>query len=172
MTPMRRRTLIVAALSLAALPASAQTGLRLDGSYVFDSARSEDPNAAVNRAVATLNVIVRQMVRPRLRSAALPPRRLEIAIARSEVTLTFNDQPPLIARTNGTPVRWARGGGDTMEARAMLAADALTLVLEDGEYTHTHVYRPADARSLTVETSIASPKLRVPVTYRTFYARQ
>lgn len=168
---MHRRTLLIA-LSLAALPASAQTGLKLDGGYVLDTARGDEPLAAINRAVSSLGTAQRAIARSQLRGAALPPPTLKIALTGDQVTLTLGTQPPLVALTNGTPVTWARGNGWTVQARASMAAGALTLTLTDGERIATHVYRPADARSLTVDSRIENPLVSVPVTYRTYYVRQ
>jgi hypothetical protein len=147
-------------------------GLR--GTFVLDRAASADVNAAIDRAVAPLNVVVRQIARPRLRRTNQPYGRVVLDWSPAEVSITTDARAPIRTAPAGTPVRWRRPeDGEWLNVSTVWQGATLrqTFAAEDGQRVNDYTLSP-DGRTLTLNVTVTSPRLPRPLTYRLVYGRQ
>ncbi|HYE57640.1 MAG TPA: hypothetical protein VD948_04005 [Rhodothermales bacterium] len=170
---MLRPSLFLALVALTSAAASAQpTGLR--GTFVLNRSASADVNAAVERAVAPLNVVVRQIARPRLRRTNQPYGRIVLDWSPTEVSITTDARAAIRTSPVGTAIRWRRPeDGEWLNVSTVWQGDRLqqTFAAEDGQRVNLYTLGP-DGRTLTLDVTVTSPRLARPLTYRLVYAKQ
>ena len=179
----RQRTLSLVLLLLAGLvPASlsAQATSTLRGTWNLNREQSDDINARINTAVARMNVVVRQIARPRLRSTNTAYPRLVMAYDQSKVQVDMAGRPSVSSPANGQPVLWQRDTGatctqlkgDCVRVTHEWNGGALTqsFQAEDGRRVNAFTVSP-DGRTMTMNVTITSPRLPQPLTYKLVYDR-
>lgn len=179
----RQRTRFLPALILLAglLPSavSAQT-TSLRGNWTLNTQQSDDLNAAINRAVARMNVVVRQIARPRLRSTNVAYRTFAMQYDPNTVRVDLGGRPSVSSPANGQPVLWQRETGATCR---VMKGDCVrvtsewtgghlvhTFQAEDGRRVNRYSVSP-DGRTMTMDVTVTSPKLPQPLTYKLVYNR-
>ena len=170
---MLRPSLFLALLALTSIVAAAQpAGLR--GTFVLNRSASADVNAAVERAVAPLNVVVRQIARPRLRRTNQPYGRIVLNWSPTEVSITTDARSAIRTSPAGTAIRWRRPeDGEWLNVSTIWQGERLqqTFAAEDGQRVNLYTLSP-DGRTLTLDVTVTSPRLPRPLTYRLVYAKQ
>jgi len=171
---------IVALLALASVRAPAQESPRFSGAWTLDPERSDDIEAKINTAIAGMNVVIRQVARPRLRSTNIPYPRLIFSFGEN-ITVDMPGYPTVASPANGQPVLWhRRTGGPCAEMRRSCVvvtttwedqALVQTFRSEDGQRQNVFTVSP-DGTTLTMVATMTSPRLRAPLVYRLLYTRQ
>ncbi|HEX2077655.1 MAG TPA: hypothetical protein VHG08_08095 [Longimicrobium sp.] len=182
--PMRRqRIALLLALALFALvpmAVRAQQAAQLRGTWTLNRQQSDDINAKINTAVARMNVVVRQIARPRLRSTNTAYPQLVITQEGGNLRVDMQGRPSLTAPTNGSAILWQRETGrscpqmrgDCVQVTTVWRDNALhqTFRADDGQRVNVYTLSP-DGRTMTMNVTITSPRLPDPLTYRLVYNR-
>lgn len=170
---------LVALLALASVECMAQDSPRFNGAWTFDPEQSDDINAEINRSIARMNVLVRQIARPRLRATNIPFPQLIFSIDEN-VSVDMPGYPSVSSPANGEPVLWHRrtGRACTQVARSCVEVTTRwegqrlvqTFRSEDGERQNVFTVSP-DGMKLTMVATMTSPRLPAPLVYRLIYTR-
>lgn len=187
---MRRQRILslsfVALLAATVLPSAAAEAqqARFQGSWAFDRQQSDDINAKINQSISRMNVVVRQIARPRLRSTNTAYPRLTFGGTANSVTVDMQGRPsvttPIVA-SNEQGVLWHRETGRTCQRMAgdcvrvsgrwVNGALEQTFQAEDGRRVNLFTLS-SDGGTMTMNVTITSPKLPNPLTYRLVYDKQ
>jgi hypothetical protein len=178
----RLRVPLLVAFACLALPsarAQAQESARFSGAWTLDAERSDDINAKINTSITSVNVIVRQVARPRLRTLNVPYPKLIFAFDES-ITVDMPGYPSVSSPANGQPVFWHRRLGGTcpeMKRSCVVVttrwddqALVQTFRSEDGDRQNVFSVSP-DGATLTMTVTMTSPRLPTPLVYRLLYTR-
>jgi len=178
----RTRILPLLLLLAALLPSavSAQAAATLRGTWNLNRQESDNLENAINRAVARMNVVVRQIARPRLRSTNTAYPSITMSYDQSSVRVDMAGRPSVSSPANGQPVLWQResGGtcremkGDCVRVSAEWDGGNLkhTFQAEDGRRVNVYSVSP-DGKTMTMNVTITSPRLPQPLTYKLVYNR-
>jgi hypothetical protein len=170
----------ISLLTLLALTAAGQSpNPRFGGAWTLAPEQSDDVNAAINRSIARMNVVVRQVARPRLRGTNIPYPQLIFAIDQN-VSVDMPGYPSVSSPANGDPVLWHRRTGrvcpqmkgSCVQVTTTWEEDALvqTFRSEDGQRRNIFSVSP-DGTKLTMSVTLTSPRLTTPLLYRLVYVR-
>ena len=178
-----RRTLQLLALLSVLLPAALsaqQTASPLRGTWNINRAQSDDINAAINRTVAKMNMVVRQIARPRLRSTNTAYPSLVMRYDQSSVRVDMAGRPSVSSPANGQPVLWQRDTGATcreMKGDCVRVSTEWeggnlkqTFQAEDGRRVNVYSVS-SDGKTMSMNVTITSPRLPQPLTYKLVYNR-
>jgi hypothetical protein len=179
----RQRIALLAALVMSAvLPAvvSAQQASQLRGTWTLNRDQSDDINAKINTTVARMNLVVRQIARPRLRSTNTAYPRLVIVHDATNIRVDMQGRPSVSSPANGQPVLWHRETGrtctqvrgDCVQVTTQWNNGALTQTFraDDGQRVNVFTVSP-DGNTMTMNVTITSPRLPDPLTYKLVYNR-
>jgi len=162
-------------LALIVLPAVAHAQpAEMRGTFVLNRTASGDVNAAIDRAVAPLNIVVRQIARPRLRRTNQPYGRIVLGWTPEEVSVTTDARAAIRTSPTGTALRWRRPeDGEWLNVSTLWQGERLqqTFAAEDGRRVNLYTLSP-DGRTLTLDVAVSSPRLSRPLTYRLVYMKQ
>ena len=178
----RQRIALACALALCALLPQAveaqQSQIR--GTWNINRQQSDDINAKINTAIARMNVVVRQIARPRLRSTNTAYPQLVIHYDPQNIRVDMQGRPSVSSPANGQPVLWHRDTGRTCP---QVKGDCVrvttewengrleqTFAAEDGQRVNVYTVSP-DGNTLTMNVTITSPRLPNPLTYKLVYNR-
>ena len=170
---------IVALLALASARSLAQDSPRFSGAWTLDAEQSDDIDAKINTSIAGMNIVVRQVARPRLRSTNIAYPRLVFSFGEN-VGVDMPGYPSVSSPANGQPVFWHRRTGlpcaemvrscmvvtTTWEDQALVQ----TFRSEDGQRQNVFTVSP-DGTRLTMAVTMTSPRLPAPLVYRLVYTR-
>lgn len=170
---------ITALLALASARSLAQESPRFSGAWTLDPEQSDDIDAKINTSLAGMNLLVRQVARPRLRTTNVPYPRLVFSFDEN-VTVVMPGYPTVASPANGEPVFWhRRTGGPCPEMRRSCVvvttawedrALVQTFRSEDGQRQNVFTVSP-DGTTLTMAVTMTSPRLPAPLVYRLVYTR-
>lgn len=179
----RQRIALVLAFALAAvLPqvVTAQQSSQLRGTWTLNRKDSDDINAKINTAVARMNVVVRQIARPRLRSTNVAYPQIVISYDAQDVRVDMQGRPSVSSPVGGQPVLWQRETGATcteMRGDCVRVTSAWengrlqqTFAADDGQRVNVYTVSP-DGNTLTMNVTVTSPRLPNPLTYKLVYNR-
>jgi hypothetical protein len=146
---------------------------RLQGTFVNEAQSADVIRTAIDAAVAKMNFVTRPIARGRLRKANVLHRRVEIARTEQEISVTFDAYAPVRMPADGRTAKWTRDDGETFDVSASWSGDSLvqTFKGEDGQRTNRFSLGP-DARALTVQVEVTSPRLPAPVRYSLAFTRK
>ena len=171
---------LLAALLPSAVTAQATAAATLRGTWNINRQQSDNLENAINRAVARMNLVVRQIARPRLRSTNTAYPTLVMTYDQSTVRVDMAGRPSVSSPANGQPVLWQRqtGGtcremkGDCVRVSAEWDGGNLkhTFQAEDGRRVNVYSVSP-DGKTLTMNVTVTSPRLPQPLTYKLVYNR-
>ncbi|HEX8701795.1 MAG TPA: hypothetical protein VF815_23405 [Myxococcaceae bacterium] len=153
--------------------AHAQEGTpSLQGTYTLDAAASDDVNAAIERAIARMNMVKRPIARGRLKKTTQPYQQMVIEQTSSEVTTTMNNLKPISTPVNGTPIQWTREDGETFDVSTQWDNGKLkqTFKAEDGQRVNAFSLSP-DGSMLTMDVTVTSSKLSRPLLYKLVFRK-
>ena len=177
----RTRLLPLLALFVALLPSALTAqAATLRGNWTINRQQSDNLETAINRAVARMNVVVRQIARPRLRSTNTAYPNITMSYDQSSVRVDMAGRPSVSSPANGQPVLWHRqtGGtcremkGDCVRVSAEREGGNLkhTFQAEDGRRVNVYSVG-ADGKTMTMNVTVTSPRLPQPLTYKLVYNR-
>jgi hypothetical protein len=167
------------ALAAQARPARAQENPQMGGSWSLDREQSDDVNVKINASISRMNVVVRQIARPRLRATNIPYPQLIFAFDQ-DVRVDMPGYPSVASPMDGAPVLWHRRTGRECPAVHGSCVEVTTTWEEgrliqtfrslDGQRQNVFVVS-ADGATLTMAVTMTSPRLPAPLTYRLVYTR-
>lgn len=169
---------LLAALAPAAAEAQVTTNLR--GTWNLNRQASDNLDVAINRAVARMNIVVRQIARPRLRSTNTMYPTLVVSQEAANVRVNMAGRPTLSTPYNGQPVLWQRQTGavcreikgDCVRVTSTIENGHLRQVFQAEDGRRTNLYTvSADGSRMTMDVTIESPKLPNPLNYKLVYNR-
>lgn len=178
----RQRIALLLALALfAVVPVAVRAQqAQLRGTWTLNRQQSDDLNAKINTAVARMNVVVRQIARPRLRSTNTMYPQLVITQDGGNLRVDMQGRPSLTTPTNGTAILWQRETGrtcpqvrgDCVQVTTVWRDGALhqTFRAEDGQRVNVYTLSN-NGNTMTMNVTITSPRLPDPLTYRLVYNR-
>ena len=157
-------------LGSSTLAAAQQSGL--DGTYILDETDSDNLNEVIEDAVGKLNFVTRDIARGRLRKLNPAYHQVTITSSPNEISVTVDNQPPLMTPPKGTPVAWVGPDGGKVKASMQLAGRRLaqTFTSADGRRVNDYTLSP-DGRTLTMQVTEISPRLSQTITYKQVYRR-
>lgn len=179
----RRIVPFAALLALAAaLPdaAAAQQGSQLRGTWTLNAQASDDINEKINASIRRMNVLVRQIARPRLRSTNAAYPTLTLRHDGGNVRIDMAGRPSVSSPANGTAALWQRETGrecpevrgDCVEVTTAYEGSRLrqTFRAEDGQRVNVFSVSP-DGNTMTMAVTVTSDRLPAPLTYDLVYNR-
>lgn len=174
---MRHRisALFAALLALAVVaPAgsAAQGNASLNGTFTYNAAASDNLNTAIDAAVRDMNFAIRPVARGRLRKTNQPYQRVQISHNAQQVSVVTDGRAAIVSPANGTPVDWTREDGERLKVSTEWENGVLeqTFKAEDGQRVNAYSISP-DGRTMTMQVTVTSPRLRKPLTYKLVYNR-
>jgi hypothetical protein len=169
----------VALLALASTRTLAQESPRLSGAWTLVRDQSDDINAKINTSISGMNLVVRQVARPRLRTMNVPYPRLVFSFGEN-ISVEMPGYPSVSSPANGDPVLWHRATGEPcpemvrscLEVTTTWEGQSLvqTFRSEDGDRQNVFTVSPGGER-LTMVATMTSPRLSAPLVYRLVYIR-
>lgn len=172
--PHLRNAIVLLAACALALPASAVAqNPALPGSYTLDSEASDPIRPAIEAAIARMNFITRPVARGRLTRTNEPYRTITIRQSGDEISIITDDRAPIVARADGTAMRWQREDGEELDLTTRWDGPRLeqTFVAEDGQRRNVYSLAP-DGDTLELAVTVTSPRLPAPLTYTLRYRRE
>jgi hypothetical protein len=162
------------ALAPAGAPAQ-ESSMR--GTWALNREHSDDINAKINTTISRMNIVVRQIARPRLRSTNLPYPELVFTIDEN-IRVDMRNRPSVISPVNGEPVLWNRHTGescpqvhgDCVEVTTTWQDGALVQTFRAKDGQRQNVFTVSGDR-LTMVVTVTSPRLPTPLNYRLVYDR-
>lgn len=142
-----------------------------EGTFSLDRAASDDVKAAVDRAAAQFNFVLRPFARSRLTKANPVPHNVRIAYTSAEVSVQLDAAPPVVAPRDGRKVTWKRDDGTPFDLTAHLEGGVLRQSFKGDDGERTNVYRLRPDGKLAMEVTLTSPRLDKPLTYTLVFAR-
>jgi len=174
------QSVVLALFAVLAVGAQAQQSSQIRGTWTLNRSQSDDINAKINTSVARMNVVVRQIARPRLRNTNVAYPQLVIGYDQQNVRVDMQGRPSVSSPANGQPVLWQRETGRTCP---QVKGDCVrvttewengrleqTFAAEDGQRVNIFSVSP-DGNTLTMNVTVTSPRLPTPLTYRLVYNR-
>jgi hypothetical protein len=171
--------LLLLTAALAPARAAAQENAQLSGTWIIDRGQSDDIEAKINLAIGRMNLLVRQIARPRLRATNVPYPQLVFANA-DVIHADMPGYPSIASPANGDPVLWHRKTGSTcprvhtncVEVTTTWADGSLVQNFrsEDGQRQNVFTVSP-DGATMTLAVRMTSPRLPAPLLYRLIYNR-
>ena len=164
--------LLCSAIFLGSSTLAAGQGSSLDGTYVLDQTDSDNVNEVIENAAGKLNFLTRDIARERLKKLNPAYRQVAITSSPNEISVTVDNQPPLLTPAKGAPVASAGRDGGQVNASMQLAGQRLaqTFTSADGRRVNDYTLIP-DGRTLTMQVTETSPRLSQTITYKQVYRR-
>lgn len=162
----RAAALVVTILFLA-LPLSASDSL--EGRFVIDRSHSDSVSAAIDRAVAKMNPLIRGFARRRLIAANPAYGNVSLAFESGAVHIV-SGPTTLDLPLNGRAIVW-RHDGEDVHVHASGNSSALRETFEAKDGVRTNSFAPS-AEGMTMSVTVTSPRLRAPLQYRLVYRRE
>jgi hypothetical protein len=167
------RSMLLGLLAFGLVPAAAAAQQApIQGTFVYVAEGSDNIDRAIDDAVRRMNVVTRQVARPRLRRTNTPYQSIRIAQSGSQVNVVL-DQQTVTSPASGTPAKWTRNDGELFDVSTAWRGGSLeqTFQAEDGRRVNVYSLSP-DGNTLTLHVTVTSPRLPQPMTYRLQYRRQ
>lgn len=165
---------------IAAAPPFAGTGADMSaaqtpslvGTFVWDSAASDDVRKAINDGTHHMSFITKPFARKRLRATNVPYRRIVIALDSTHLSLQTDQRAPILIPQDGSPIEWTREDGEVLQVSLRWQGDTLHVTFRAGDGTRENRYALApDGRTMHMHVTITSPRLPGPIEYTLAYRR-
>ncbi len=145
----------------------------LAGTFVWDSAASDDVEKAINDGTHHMSFITKPFARKRLRATNVPYRRVVIRTDSTAVSVQTDQRAPLVTPADGTPIQWTRPeDGEVLEVRSEWEDGALRESFKAGDGTRVNRYSlDPDGTTMHLHVTITSPRLPGPIQYTMAYRR-
>lgn len=127
---------------------------------------SEAVEAGVDRSLEPVNAVMRSVARRQL-LAGLAPTWIRMERQNENFTIVFADKPPRPMPISGAEIQY---DGQTFSLRFENGTLRQTVVRSDG--TRVNLFRfEKEGDTLTMETTITSPRLTIPVQFTIMFSR-
>jgi hypothetical protein len=170
---MKAVVLLVLAVLLGAAQPSHAAEPQLEAQWVWTGAASERAavDAAIERSIDGLFILVRAVARGRLRERSLIPQRYALSL-RDELESSSTGNLPMRSPRDGKAVAYRSSLGEDVILQQHLDGGTLVqeLVAEDGMRTNTFTLAP-DGASMTLQVRLTSGRLSHPLEYALTYRR-
>jgi hypothetical protein len=145
----------------------------LTGTYQLDTSRADDAERVVQQAVRQLRPNQRQAAQERLMNRLQAPDTIALERDRTTVTMASSRGRQVTFDADGQVRREQGPGGRTMDTRAVLTGDRLTVTTTGSRGSDFSVsLEPMESgRTLRVTRSIQDDTLRRPVAVVSYYRR-
>lgn len=170
-------SIALVAAALVAMPASVSSvqaqNARLQGTFTYDAASSDDINQAIESAISRMNFVTRPIARGRLRKTNQPYRTIRLSFTPSQISVITDTRDPIVSPANGTPIKWTREDGEVLDVATSWRGGAIeqSFTAEDGKRVNSYSLS-ADGDVMTMHVTITSPRLAAPLRYNLRYRRQ
>jgi hypothetical protein len=139
------------------------------GTYVYalSSSESEDVRAAIERTIAHMGLIPRQIARHRLVRANRPPSLITFAVGVETLAVTFDGLNPIVTPLTGEAVPWLRGTThERYEVHVAFAGDTVQQVIatDDGERENDFLFLDGGA-TIEMHVILRAERLPTPLRY-------
>lgn len=145
---------------------------KLQGTFNYSAANSDNIDKSIDKAVADLNFIVAPIARSRLTKTNTIYRKVSFEFSGNQVSIVTGNRTAIKTSLNGTPIKWTREDGEVLDYSTTINGDTIRqkFVAKDGQ--RVNEYTPgADGQGLTMKVTVSSPKLNEPLTYRLAYRK-
>jgi hypothetical protein len=145
------------------------------GSHVYVVARdeSDDVRAAIERAIAHMNFLIRPIARHRLTRTNRVPGRLTFTVTADTLIVTFEHANPIVTPLDGTVVPWVSGvSEDLYHVGITSAGDTLHQLIQasDGSRADDFVFLDGGQR-VALHVTLRADRLPRPLTYTLMFYR-
>ena len=144
----------------------------LQGTFIYVPGKGGNVNWAIDKTVEGMNIFMRMIAREQLRKNNKPDKRITLEISPAEVSITTDDDAPMRTSPEGTPARWQNEDGEVLVVSTRLEGDVLqqTIKAQGGERVNVYSVS-SDGQTLTLDVTVSSDRLKVPVKYCLVYQR-
>lgn len=139
------------------------------GIYVRETQLEGGAFEAIERAVAGLPDAKRPFLRSRL-FKSVAANRIRLSSTGNRVSIVYDAKAPIVLWLGGGPVKWKLAEWFVYDVSAKADGDAISLTFRGSDGERTVVYHSV-GRDLVEETSIVTPLLSAPITYKLVYNR-
>ena len=161
---------IGAAISISSSGSASPAQGVVSGSYVQDEERSDDAFQAIESAIAGISNAKRPLARMRLRKS-IATHRIRISLSGSRFSIKYDAKTPIVVWVSGEPIKWKLTEGFVFDVSAKANGEAISLTFRGDDSERTTVYRSV-GQQLVEETTIISPLLSTPISYKLVYNRE
>ncbi|HTE40648.1 MAG TPA: hypothetical protein VK629_07455 [Steroidobacteraceae bacterium] len=168
----RRHVALAVLCTLGYLSATAED-VRLEGSFVNPSRSDTAITAAIDKSVADFNFIARPIARSRLKKANPPITKAAFFRDGAGIVVTLGIQKPARAAPGGSTVKWTRDDGETFDVAFSWEGATLVQAFTASDGIRYNRYAlSGDGNTLTVDVTLRSDMLKIPVNYQFMMSRQ
>ena len=142
------------------------------GTYTLNARASDNVQSAINEAASHVMFLIRGIARSRMRATNPVYQRVTIGETASEFSIAFDQRAPVRTPSNGARTPWTREDGEKFQVMTAVEGGRLhqTFIADDGRRVNVFSLSP-DGKTLTMETTVSSPKLPQPLHYRLVFDR-
>jgi len=160
----------VAMLCFAFLSPAAASNLQ--GTFIYLPDKIDNINMAIDRTVEGMNAFMRVIAREQLRKNNKPDKRITLEIAAGRVGITTDEDAPMHTSLDGTPVKLENEEGEVLVMSTRLEGEVLrqTIKAEGGQKVTVYSVSP-DGQTLSLDVTVSSERLKIPLRYRLVYRR-
>jgi hypothetical protein len=141
----------------------------VSGIYDRDSERSDAAFEAIESAIAGLPNSKRPLARMRLRKS-IAVSRIRISSSGDRLSIAYDAKTPIVVWIGGEPIKWKLVEELVFDVSAKADGEAVSLTFRGDDSERTTVYRSV-GQQLVEETTILSPLLSTPISYKLTYSR-
>lgn len=141
----------------------------VSGIYDRASERSDAAFQAIESAIAGVPDAKRPLARMRLRKS-IAVSRIRISSSGERVSIAYDAKAPIVVWMGGEPIKWKLVEGLVFDVSAKADGEAISLTFRGDDSERTTVYRSV-GQQLVEETTIVSPLLSTPISYKLVYNR-
>lgn len=145
----------------------------VQGSFALENAAtaSDKVKKAIEEAVRPLMFLARGPARDYLKKTNIPYQKIVIWCSQKEVSITTDQRAP-IRTSNGESLDWTREDGEKFKVSAVCESGKLRQVFEGSNGQRVNTYSIADDdKTLTMQVTITSGRLKEPLKYQLEYRR-
>ena len=169
---MKKLSASALALLLAATSAFAQNWL---GEFQWTATDAEKAviEKAVEDGAKQVGMLVRSVARGRLKETTKPFQKLSFAMAEKTLTMTRDDDAPIVGATDGSKIEWTRKDKKKFTVEQTIVENVLTQTFTDPEgnkRVNKHTFGE-DGKTMSLEITINSSSLKEPVKYTLTYKK-
>lgn len=141
----------------------------VSGIYDHDSEGSNAAFQAIESAIAGLSNAKRPLARMRLRKS-IAVNRIRISITGNRLGIAYDAKEPFVLWLGAEPITWKLTDVLVFDVSAKASGEAIALTFHGADIDRTTVYHNV-GRQLVEDTTITSPMLPTPISYKLTYSR-
>lgn len=147
----------------------------VQGSFALVNAAtaSDTVRKAIEEVVRPLNIFVKGPARDYLKKTNIPPYlNIVISCSQAEVRITTDKRAPIQTSSTGSPSDWTREDGEKFKVSTVCESGKLSQVFRGSNGQRVNAYSIADDdKTLTMQVTITSGRLKQPLKYQLSYRR-